>query len=110
MNLRGEGLGLELEIFERNRMKEGETPGVIGVLANTMGANFDVDLDWIHFSPSQLLTFEPCLDGNSPLPGPSASILVLSNPVFDIATRMKCRIVYEILSSLWDFNCPLTVC
>lgn len=89
----GEGLELEPEIFEINGMKEGEIPGVIHVLANAIHANFEVNLDWIHFSPPQLLTFEPCLNCSSPLSGLSASILVLSNAVFHIAARMTFRIM-----------------
>lgn len=61
----GEGLGLEPEMFEMNRMREGEIPGVIDVLANAIHANFEVNLDWIHFSPPQLLTLEPRLSFSS---------------------------------------------
>lgn len=96
----GEGLGLELEVFEMNRMKEGEIPGIIDVLANAIHVNFEVNLDWIHFSPPQLLTFEPRLNFSSPLSGLSASVLVLSNAVFHIAARMMFGIVYEPRSSV----------
>lgn len=96
----GEGLGLELEIFEMNRMKEGEIPGVIDVLANAIHVNFEVNLDWIHFSPPQLLTFESHLNFSSLLSGLSVSVLVLSNAVFHIAARMMFGTVYEPRSSV----------
>lgn len=99
MNL-GEGLELKLETFAR-----GGTPVRISALANTVGPNSEDNLEWIRFSPSQLLTlsqatFEPCLDHCSPLSGLSASILLLSNPFMSTAARMKPAIVYEVVSSV----------
>lgn len=87
----GEGLGLEPEMFEMNRMREGEIPGVIDVLANAIHANFEVNLDWIYFSPPQLLTLEPRLNFSSPLSGLSAFVLVL-----------KCSLPHSSQNDVWN--------